>query len=254
MSDTERKRLDALQSYRGLDSAPEPAIDEIAKHAAHIFQVPIAIVSMLDGERQWFKARVGLEVTATPRDAFFTHVLDLPPNGVMVVEDAREDPHFAVSFLVTGAPFVRFYAGAMITSRQGRHLGMLSVIDTVPRARPSDAHQDLLRSLARRVVDQLEGGRAERELAEQRRLLTMTEAMSAVGHWRLDLKSGAITWSDEIYRIMGCRPVGLDRGNLQGRFENSAPEALTDFHHAVRDRAIPVEAAVSATRTAKGWR
>ncbi|CAN7523808.1 PAS domain S-box protein [Phenylobacterium sp. LjRoot225] len=236
MSDTERKRLEALLSYRILDTEPEPAFDEITKLAAHIFQAPIAIVSLLDGERQWFKARIGLEITAAPPDAFFSHVLELPPNGVMVVEDARQDPHFAVSPLVTGAPFVRFYAGAMITSREGRHLGMLGVIDTVPRARPSDAELDCLQSLARRVVDQLEGGRAERDLAEQRRLLTMTEAMSAVGHWRLDLKSGAITWSDEIYRIMGCRPEGLDTGNLQALFETSAPEALTDFHKAVNAR------------------
>jgi PAS domain S-box-containing protein len=236
MSDTERKRLRALQSYRILDTAPPPAFDEITALAAHTLQAPVALVSLLDGERHWFKARVGQETTAAPCAGFVAHVLDLPPNGILVVEDAREDPHFAADPLVTGAPFVRFYAGAMMTSPQGRHLGMLGVIDTVPRARPSDADLSRLQSLARLAVDRLERGRAARELVEQRRLLAMTEAMSAVGHWRADLTSGALTWSDEIYRLTGYpADTPLDVETLPALFGDSASEALTDFNHAVRD-------------------
>ncbi|WP_436052195.1 PAS domain S-box protein [Phenylobacterium sp. LjRoot225] len=234
MSDTERKRLQSLRSYRILDTAPVPAFDEIVELAAHTLQAPAALVSLLDGERQWFKE--GLEAPATPRDAFFAHVLDLPPNGVFVVEDAREDPHFAVNPLVTGPPFVRFYAGAMMTSPQGRHLGVLGVIDTAPRARPSNADLGRLQSLARLAVDRLERGRAERELAEQRRLLAMTEAMSAVGHWRTDLKSGSVTWSEEIYRITGHSPDSpLSAETLLTLLASSASEALADFDQAVRD-------------------
>jgi len=238
MSDTERKRLQALQSYRILDAPPEPAFDEIAELAAHIFQAPIALVSMGEGERQWSKASIGVKPSGLHReDTFCAAAMGMPPNSVLVIEDAQVDPAFADSPFVKGAPFVRFYAGALISSPDGSNLGTLCVMDYAPRARPSDADLRRLQSLARRVVDQLERARAERSLAEQQRLLAMTEAMAAVGHWRSDLKSGVQTWSEEIYRITGYpADAPLDSGTLVALLETSAPEAITDFDRAVRDR------------------
>jgi PAS domain S-box-containing protein len=235
MSETERKRLRALQSYRILDTAPEPAFDEIAELAAYIFQAPIALVSLVDGERQWSKAYVGVKAMPTPReDTFCATAIGLAPNSVMVVEDAKADPAFADNPYVAGSPFIRFYAGALITDPEGCNLGTLCVMDFAPRARPSDADLGRLQSLARRVVDQLARARAERSLAEQRRLL----AMSSIGHWHTDLKSGALTWSDEVYRITGHPRDGpLDRATLLHMIEGSPPEALTDFDRAMSDHA-----------------
>src|ERR1700741_919102 len=172
MSDTERKRLQALQSYRILDTAPEPAFDEIAELAAHIFQAPIALVSLVDGERQWSKAHVGITPAGPPReDSFGAAAVRLAHNSVMVIEDARADPAFADNPYVREAPFIRFYAGALITNPEGCTLGTLCVLAPAPRARPSEADLGRLQSLSRRVVDQLERARAERSLAEQHRLL-----------------------------------------------------------------------------------
>lgn len=236
MSETQRSRRQAIQPFRSLASAPDPAFDEITALAAYVLRTPISLVSLLDRERQWFMGGVGRAPDATPRDAFFEHVLALPPNGVFVVEDAREDPDFAVSPFVTGPPFARFYAGAMITDAGGRHLGVLGVIDTAPRTRPPDADLERLQSFARFAADKLERGRTERDLAEQRRLLAMTEALSAVGHWRTDLKTGSVAWSDEIYRITGYSHDGpLDLQTVLGLLKDTASESVTDFERAVRE-------------------
>lgn len=131
--DDEPARLQALQSTGLLDSAPDPAFDELVSWACDHFQVPIALVSLLDADRQWFKARRGLATPETPRDhAFcrFTIQQSLP----MVVEDAAADPRFRDNPLVLGSPHIRFYAGAPIINRNGLALGSVCVIDTVPRS------------------------------------------------------------------------------------------------------------------------
>jgi GAF domain-containing protein len=131
--DDEPARLQALRSTGLLDSAPDPAFDELVSWACDHFQVPIALVSLLDADRQWFKARRGLAAQETPRDhAFcrFTIQQSLP----MVVEDAADDPRFRDSPLVLGSPHIRFYAGAPIINRNGLALGSVCVIDTVPRS------------------------------------------------------------------------------------------------------------------------
>ncbi|KAA0570910.1 GAF domain-containing protein [Azospirillum sp. Sh1] len=131
--DDEAARLEALRRTGLLDSDPEPAFDDLVFWACDHFRVPIALVSLLDADRQWFKARRGLAVQETPRDiAFcrFTIRQSLP----MVVEDAAGDPRFQNNPLVLGEPHIRFYAGAPIINRQGLALGSVCLIDTVPRS------------------------------------------------------------------------------------------------------------------------
>ncbi len=128
----EAARLKALRGTGLLDSAPDPAFDDLVSWACDHFQVPIALVSLLDADRQWFKARRGLAAQETPRDhAFcrFTIQQSLP----LVVEDAAADPRFRDNPLVLGAPHIRFYAGAPIINRNGLALGSVCVIDTAPR-------------------------------------------------------------------------------------------------------------------------
>ncbi len=148
----EAQRLQALRDLFVLDSAPEPMFDSLTRLASEICGAPIALISLVDHERQWFKANVGLPgVNETPRDiAFCAHALSA--DEVFEVEDAREDPRFADNVLVTGRPDIRFYAGAPLVVEPGARVGTLCVIDREAR-HLSDTQREMLRSLAN-VVSQ----------------------------------------------------------------------------------------------------
>lgn len=161
------ERVAALQAYGVLDSLPEQAYDDVTALAAQICEVPVALISLVDDDRQWFKSRVGLDVDETPRDhAFCAHAI-LEPAEVLVVEDARRDPRFAGNPLVTGEQGIRFYAGAPLVTGDGHALGTLCVIDRKPRTLTT-VQLASLRALARQVVAQLELRRLVRELAQSR--------------------------------------------------------------------------------------
>jgi GAF domain-containing protein len=132
----ERERLDALAQCCILDTPAEEAFDRLATLAARMFDAPIALVSLVDAERQWFKARVGIKVASTDRAlAFCAHAIDMGPDAVLVVKDAKRDPRFRNNPLVTGEPHIRFYAGAVLTTPQGHNLGTLCIIDRTPALR-----------------------------------------------------------------------------------------------------------------------
>jgi GAF domain-containing protein len=150
----EPERLEALWRYGVLDTAPEEAFDELVQLAARICGTPIALISLVDASRQWFKARVGLEAQETPRDASFcAHALH--DTKLFIVHDARADPRFASNPLVVGEPNIRFYAGAPIASPEGLNLGTLCVIDRQPRVLDVE-QREALRVLSRQVVGQFE--------------------------------------------------------------------------------------------------
>jgi len=165
----EPERLAALRSYAILDTEPEEQFDRLTRLATQLTGTPIALVSLIDEARQWFKSRVGLDVQQTSRDlAFCAHaILD---QKVFVVEDASRDARFRGNPLVTGSPDIRFYAGAPLTTRDGHTLGTLCIIDRVPR-QPDKSVLDLLRNLASVVVDELELRRALAEVERQRKAL-----------------------------------------------------------------------------------
>jgi GAF domain-containing protein len=151
----ESQRLAALHQYRLLDTLPEAVYDDLAFIASQICQTPIALVSLIDEHRQWFKAKIGLEATETPRDiAFCAHAI-LDPNAVMQVPDTRLDERFARNPLVTSAPGIRFYAGVPLVTPGGHAIGTLCAIDQRPR-QLSDDQLRALRALAREVMVQVE--------------------------------------------------------------------------------------------------
>ncbi|TPG56120.1 GAF domain-containing protein [Sphingomonas glacialis] len=130
--DNEASRLDALARYAILDTAPEPVFNDVVKLAQSVFAVPSSAVSFVDDDRQWFKARRGIAFAETRReDAFCTHTIlsDAP----MVVPDAMRDPRFRDTALVVRTPYIRFYAGAPLTTPAGFNIGTLCVIDSAPR-------------------------------------------------------------------------------------------------------------------------
>ncbi len=164
----EELRLAALEKYHVLDTPPEIAYDDIAFLASQICGTPIAAISLIDRDRQWFKSKVGFDVAETPREvAFCAHAI-VDPSRSLIVEDAREDDRFRQNPLVTGDFAIRFYAGAPLVTSEGHALGTLCVIDREPRRFTEKARQ-ALEVLSREVVSQLELRWALRELDRSRR-------------------------------------------------------------------------------------
>ena len=189
MNKTELARLKSLEDY-GLDLlAPDDALDRITHLACDVFSTPIALVSLIDRDRQWLKSRHGVDVTSTPREwAFCDHTIRKGAAATLVVEDATTDQTFARNPLVTGLPGVRFYMGAALKGRDGYNLGALCVIDVAPRPTPAPAKIERLRALAAMVVDVLELRRVNREISTKHIQLQSSQAalrQSEAGYRRL---------------------------------------------------------------------
>ncbi len=155
---TESERLAALRSYRVLDTPPEPEFDDLVQLAARACQTPVALISLIDERRQWFKAQLGLGVRETPLDRSICLSAMLLP-GLTIVPDLTEDPRFVGNPLVTGEPHLRFYAGAVLRTPDGVPLGALCVLDHMPRDLTQE-QASTLTMLARQVMSQLELRRA----------------------------------------------------------------------------------------------
>ena len=163
----EKQRLKVLWEYSVLDTMPEEIFDDLTELAAKICEAPVAMITLVDEDRQWFKAKVGVSINETSRDiSFCAHAITQP--GLFIVPDASRDERFSHNPLVTSDPKVRFYAGAPLVSPDGYALGTLCVIDKVPRELRAEQKQ-ALRILARHVVSQLELRRRSKELADARK-------------------------------------------------------------------------------------
>ncbi|MEI6557439.1 MAG: PAS domain S-box protein [Rhodospirillaceae bacterium] len=220
----EAERLRALRAYDILDTAPEETFDRVVRLAAALTGAPVALVTLLDEQRAWFKAALGRELSEIPREqSFCDHVLGDP--GVLVVEDAALDPRFAASPVVTGPPYVRFYAGAPLRSRSGHTVGALCVLDDRPR-RLDAAQIDRLADLAETVVDALELRRAAREFEAEAAALREAQQALAASEARhrsvLDTAVDAIISIDDEGRIDSANPAcarlfGYAPGELIGQ-------------------------------------
>jgi signal transduction histidine kinase len=164
LPDNESARLEALRAYDVLDTPPEQAFDDMTRLAAQILGTPMAMVSLVDGDRQWYKSHHGTELTETPRDvAFCAHAILQP--DLFVVPDAHADARFADNPLVDGEPQVRFYAGAPLVTPDGHALGTLCAVDRVPHEL-TEAQGEALRALARQTMVQLRLRRSLKQLQE----------------------------------------------------------------------------------------
>ncbi|BDA87256.1 hypothetical protein Sa4125_47980 (plasmid) [Aureimonas sp. SA4125] len=214
-SASEAERLQALYNLEILGTDPSPEFDRLCQMAQTVFGVPISLISLLDHDLQWFKAKCGLDIDGTTRDVAFCNKTILS-DAVLVVPDALEDERFAGNPLVTGEPFIRFYAGAPLILSPGVRLGSVCVIDSKPRS-ITRREAEVLKQLAAAVVGELRRHRSdlelrseqaarESELSTQRQLLSQVENGSASGSWEYDRLTGIGRWSVGLYRLLGYEP------------------------------------------------
>jgi PAS domain S-box-containing protein len=227
--ENEAARLATLAGLGILDTPPDLAFDELCALAAYICQTPVALISLVDEHRQWFKSRVGWSVEETPRDvAFCAHAILQP--DLLVVPDARADQRFANNPLVTCPPSIRFYAGAPLVTTEGHALGTLCVIDHQPRELTAE-QAGALRALSHQVVAQLrlhqqlaellrinvERRQAEEELRKANDRLALAVRGSNVGIWENDMAGG-----DHRTGRLYCT-------NILEQLDYPAPESAIDF-------------------------
>jgi signal transduction histidine kinase/CheY-like chemotaxis protein len=231
----EAERLAVLRGLGILDTTPDPALDELTRLAAGVLGTPIALVSLVDEDRQWFKSRIGMAATQLPRcDAFCAHAI--AHEGLFLVEDAWGDPRFASNPLVRGDPFIRFYAGVPLRV-EGRSVGTLCVTDRRSRTL-SDRERAALEQIAGLVAVQLQRHRDEAAVGLDRARLA--DFLDSSGDWLWETVGLRVTWvSNNIIRVLGVPPAAY-QGHL-------VIERLLDDTD-VRERNASALAAIRARR------
>lgn len=213
----EARRQQILQSYRLVDTEPEPAFDDIVKMATLICGTPIALVSLVTEDRQWFKARVGMESHQTPRDQSFCAHAIRNPSRIMEVRDASQDPRFMDNPLVLGEPGIRFYAGAPLVSPSGVAMGTVCVIDRVAREL-TPAMELGLQALARQVGELLALRRANSDLE------TLNQSVMEM---QVELEQYQVQLESENTELARANPIDAATGlSNQRTFERQLAEEL----------------------------
>lgn len=210
----ESLRIKALHDLAILDTPREQDFDDIAQIAMQMCDVPIAVVSLIDTDRQWFKSCIGLEGSETSRDlAFCAHAI-LAPDDLLIVEDATKDSRFADNELVTGDPYIRFYAGAPLISEKGFALGTLCVVDRKPR-QLNDAQLNTLKALARQVMQLIRLKSMHERMKQKRARLSSIIEGTNVGTWEWNVQTGDVTvnerWATMLgYSLAELLPITID--------------------------------------------
>ena len=192
----EQARLVALDKYAILDTDPEQAFDDLTQLASFVCKTPIALISLIDEDRQWFKSRVGIKDPETSRDIAFCSTAILQ-SDVIVVPDALADERFRENPLVVSEPHIRFYAGAPLINEDGYALGTLCVVDRTPRQLQPD-QKDALKALSRLVLAQMEF---------RRNLILLKEALTDRTKQEHERQKELVHVQETLMRVMGLRHI-----------------------------------------------
>lgn len=208
----EQKRLAALRSYHILDTAEEKDYDDLTELASAICDTPIALISFVDKDRQWFKSHYGLEANQTERCHSFCSYAIQNPENLMQVEDARHDRRFQDNPLVTGSPDIRFYAGMPLLDEEGHALGSICVIDHRPRLLNA-VQQKALRTLAQQVIDKLSLRKnnvdllkANQQLVQAKFNLQIAISAAKLGIWHINARTREFLPSERLKELYGFYP------------------------------------------------
>jgi len=191
----EAARVEALHKYAILDTEPEQAFDDLVLLASFICKTPIALISLVDEDRQWFKSKVGISISETPREIAFCATAIQQPD-LFVVPDTLNDDRFRNNPLVVSEPNVRFYAGAPLIDEEGHALGTICVIDRIPREFGPE-QQAALKALSRLVLAQLEF---------RRNLMLLKEALNDRTKEEHERQRDLIKVQETLLRVMRLRP------------------------------------------------
>ena len=222
LTEQEDERLEALRDYKILDTPDEREYDDLVALASQICNVPIALISLIDSNRQWFKAKVGLEARETSRDvSFCAHAI--LNDHMLVIQDALADARFATNPLVTCAPNIRFYAGMPLLTPAGLALGTLCVIDHEPRELAAPQIR-ALESLAHQVVTQMELRRVSARLAQALEKIALIEELIPICSYCKAIRNDAGFWSSVETFIKQHADVAFTHGVCDGCIEKHFPE------------------------------
>jgi diguanylate cyclase (GGDEF)-like protein len=245
----ETQRVETLRSLMILDTPRDAALDALVQLACEIFNAPIGIISLVDSDRQWFKAAAGLDIAETDRRVAFCNFA-LAEDRPFVVNDASKDPRFAANPLVIGSPQIRFYAGVPLAISPGVNVGSLCIMDHQPRQIDENGLRRLehlgeiavslfgLHKITREVERRSKSISRQAEvisaqtamLNRQKNILDRASGLAKLGAWEVDLRSGKIDWSEGMYALYDVDPT----------FDIRAEEVLNFYPQPDRDRFISV--------------
>ncbi len=220
--ENEAARLLELDELQLLDTLPEAVYDDIARLASVVCETPMATITLVDADRQWFKAKHGIAENETPRSTSFCAHAILSPGNLLEVPDATADPRFAAYPSVTGSPNIRFYAGIPIVTESGHALGTLCVIDQKPRTL-TRTQRDLLAVLARQVRALFDLHRQRQVAQRERYRLEMALDSAKLGLWEHNVRNNAAKNLGNYEFLLGIEP-GTFSGTFEGFLERVHPD------------------------------
>jgi PAS domain S-box-containing protein len=235
-----RRNASALAMSRQLDSP----FSRLTALACDLFDMPHAMIAVIDGDKTLFRANVGLSENGLARDVTATDILvGMGPEATLVLPDTREHERLRHHPMVTGKPGLRFFAGATISDATGRPVGAIGVMDIRPHDDFDAGKVESLKNLARMAGDILDQAEFARRQTERLELLRLAEDMAGIGQWRLDAETMRVTWSDEVYRIHGVE---------RDSFDPSYDDAVSFYHP--DDREHLVAAITRGLETGEGYK